>query len=92
MTIACSDLSVYVDEPAPKVVLSWGLGEDSTAILLRWLEDPTSRDFELNELVVVSAMTGNEWESTRAESRNTCCRGWRPQACGCCRLRALADT
>ncbi|MFE5703256.1 hypothetical protein [Rhodococcus koreensis] len=67
MTIACSDLSVYVDEPAPKVVLSWGLGEDSTAILLRWLEDPTSRDFELNELVVVSAMTGNEWESTRAE-------------------------
>lgn len=65
MTIACSDLSVNDDEPTPKVVLSYGLGEDSTAILLRWLEDPTSRDFGLNELVVVSAMTGDEWDGTR---------------------------
>ncbi|QHE73678.1 MULTISPECIES: hypothetical protein [unclassified Rhodococcus (in: high G+C Gram-positive bacteria)] len=65
MTIACTDLSVNDDEPTPKVVLSYGLGEDSTAILLRWLEDSTSRDFGLDELVVVSAMTGDEWDSTR---------------------------
>ena len=52
-------------ETTPTVVLSYGLGEDSTAILLRWLEDPTSRDFDLDDLVVVTAMTGNEWESTR---------------------------
>lgn len=59
-------MNVNDSEPAPKVVLSYGLGEDSTAILLRWLEDPTSRDFELADLAVVTALTGNEWESTRA--------------------------
>ncbi|WP_157792806.1 hypothetical protein [Rhodococcus opacus] len=91
MTIDCSDLSVYVDEPTPKVVLSWGLGEDSTAILLRWLEDPTSRDFELNELVVVSAMTGNQWESTRAEVEEHVLPRLAAADCGFCRLRALAD-
>lgn len=51
----------------PSVVLSYGLGVDSTAILLRWLTDPSSRDFELSELVVVTAMTGDEWEQTGAD-------------------------
>ncbi len=52
------------------VVLSYGLGVDSTAILLRWLNDPTSRrfadgtTFDLNDLIVITAMTGDEWEST----------------------------
>lgn len=46
------------------VVLSYGLGTDSTAILLRWLHDPTSRDFDLADLVVVTAMTGDEWPAT----------------------------
>jgi hypothetical protein len=50
-------------EPPPTVVLSYGLGADSTAILLRWLFDPTSRDFDLSELLVVSAMTGREWKN-----------------------------
>ncbi|MGB3675861.1 MAG: hypothetical protein WA988_15620 [Candidatus Nanopelagicales bacterium] len=58
-------MNVNIDETTPAVVLSYGLGEDSTAILLRWLEDPTSRDFDLTDLAVVTAMTGNEWESTR---------------------------
>ena len=48
----------------PSVVLSYGLGVDSTAILLRWLLEPASRDFDLSELVVVSAMTGDEWAQT----------------------------
>lgn len=48
----------------PTVVLSYGLGVDSTAILLRWLLDPTSRDFDLSQLVVVTAMTGDEWKQT----------------------------
>lgn len=43
------------------VVLSYGLGTDSTAILLRWINDPSSRDFELSDLIVVTAMTGDEW-------------------------------
>lgn len=46
------------------VVLSYGLGADSTAILLRWLEDPTSRDFDLADLTVVTAMTGDEFADT----------------------------
>ena len=31
----------------PTVVMSYGMGVDSTAILLRWLTDPSSRDFDL---------------------------------------------
>jgi hypothetical protein len=50
------------------VVLSWGLGVDSTAVLLRWLTDPTCRDFALGDLVVVVAMTGDEWARTGADA------------------------
>ena len=51
------------------VVLNYGLGVDSTAILLRWLHEPSSRvingePFQLDQLVVITAMTGDEWEST----------------------------
>ena len=46
------------------VVLSYGLGVDSTALLLRWLEEPASRDFDLNDLLVVTSMTGDEWPRT----------------------------
>lgn len=53
-----------MNQPAPTVVLSYGLGVDSTAILLRWIEDPTSRDFDLSQLVVVTAMTGDEWDQS----------------------------
>lgn len=51
---------------APRVVLSYGLGVDSTAILLRWIHEPASRDFALDEILVVTAMTGNEWAGTIA--------------------------
>ena len=46
------------------VVLSYGLGVDSTALLLRWLEEPDSRDFDLGDLLVVTSMTGDEWSRT----------------------------
>ena len=49
---------------ARPVVLSYGLGVDSTAILLRWLTEPASRDFELSDLTVITAMTGDEWRQT----------------------------
>jgi hypothetical protein len=51
-------------EGTPSVVASFGLGLDSSAMLLRWMLDPSSRDFELDELVVITAMTGNEFAST----------------------------
>lgn len=41
----------------PRHVLSYGLGLDSTAVLLRWLTDPTSRDFDLSDLVVVTGVS-----------------------------------
>ncbi|MFI9553651.1 hypothetical protein [Nonomuraea endophytica] len=47
-----------------RIVLSYGLGVDSTAILLRWLTDPASRWFDLRDLVVVTAQTGDEWVET----------------------------
>jgi hypothetical protein len=46
------------------IVLSYGLGVDSTALLLRWLEEPESRDFDLSDLLVVTSMTGDEWPRT----------------------------
>ena len=54
----------FLDDPTP-VVLSYGMGADSTAILLRWLDEPTSRDFDLADLVVITAMTGDEFPETR---------------------------
>jgi hypothetical protein len=57
-------------EPDPLVVLSYGLGVDSTALLLRWLEEPASRDFPLEQLLVISAMTGDEWEITGQRVRD----------------------
>jgi hypothetical protein len=54
--------------PTPAVVLSYGLGVDSTAILLRWLHEPETRPAairtDLSRLVVVTAMTGDEWADT----------------------------
>jgi hypothetical protein len=40
------------------VVMSYGMGADSTAILMRWLTEPASRDFDLQDLVVITAHTG----------------------------------
>ncbi|MFF4989652.1 hypothetical protein ACFY19_20835 [Streptosporangium saharense] len=49
---------------AVPVILSYGLGVDSTAVLLRWLLEPESRDFDLSDLVVLTAQTGHEWPET----------------------------
>lgn len=46
------------------VVLSYGMGADSTAVLLRWLADPATRPCDLADLLVVTAMTGDEWPVT----------------------------
>jgi len=34
---------------------------ESVAILLRWLLETETRDFPLNELIVITAMVGAEW-------------------------------
>jgi hypothetical protein len=50
--------------PGPPVVLSLGMGIDSTAILVRWLYEPDSRWFDLRDLIVLTAMTGDEYPAT----------------------------
>lgn len=47
--------------PHTKILLSWGLGVDSTAVLLRWCLDRRSRDFRLRDLIVIVANTGAEF-------------------------------
>lgn len=47
-------------------VLNYGMGVESTAILLRWILEPESRNFSLNDLIVLSAQTGDEFVSTKA--------------------------
>lgn len=49
------------DHEETPVVLSYGMGIDSTALLLRWLTEPDSRDFDLTDLTVLTAMTGDEF-------------------------------
>lgn len=45
-------------------LLSLGMGTESTAILLRWLNEPETRPCPLDELTVVTAMTGEEYDRT----------------------------
>jgi len=47
------------------VALSFGMGLDSASILARWLVEPETRDFPLDRLTVVTAMTGDEPDITR---------------------------
>ncbi|CRK56938.1 hypothetical protein [Alloactinosynnema sp. L-07] len=46
------------------VVMSNGNGVDSAAILFGWLTDPSTRDFDLDELLIITACTGEEYPST----------------------------
>ena len=49
-----------------KTILSFGMGVESSALLLSWLERPESRDFDLErDLVVITAQTGGEHPDTK---------------------------
>jgi hypothetical protein len=48
----------------PTVVLSFGMGVDSSAILVEWVNNPGSRDFDLKDLLVITAMVGDEFPET----------------------------
>ncbi|MFG3287300.1 hypothetical protein ACGF3G_00560 [Streptomyces sp. NPDC048179] len=53
------------DTPIP-VLVSWGLGADSTAILTQFLDDPAGHGLtpDLSECTVIVALTGEEWPDT----------------------------
>ena len=42
------------------VILGFGLGLESTSVLCRWLFEPETRDFEVEDLVVLTMMTGGD--------------------------------
>lgn len=45
-------------------ILSYGMGVESTAILMRWLKEPACRPCSLDRLIVLTAMTGDEYADT----------------------------
>lgn len=50
-----------------RTILSYGMGVESSAILVRWLEEPTVRPCDLSKLVVISAQTGDEYTDTQRD-------------------------
>ncbi len=54
------------DRGKRKTVLSYGLGADSTLVLVQMLKDPVRFGLEpdLSDLIVITAMTGNEFDAT----------------------------
>src|SRR5215213_2041702 len=52
------------------VYLSYGLGVEGTAIILRWLDEKGSRDFGLSDLTVITAQVGEEWDDTAEDVTN----------------------
>lgn len=57
-------ISEVPPDPKLRVAMSYGLGADSTAILLRWLHEPDTRPAPWDEIVLVTALTGDEWSVT----------------------------
>src|ERR1039458_6165072 len=45
-------------------ILSYGMGVESTALLLRWVLEPDTRPCPLADLIVVSAQVGDEFSDT----------------------------
>lgn len=50
--------------PPASIVFCNGCGVDSMALLHLWCNQPASRDFDLNDLLVITAVTGDEYRST----------------------------
>lgn len=46
------------------VVLSYGMGVESTAILLRWIMEPETCPCDLSQLIVITSQVGDEWPDT----------------------------
>lgn len=49
---------------APRIVLNLGMGADSVAEILRFIHEPETRPCPLQDMLVITAMTGNEWPVT----------------------------
>lgn len=49
----------------PDLVISYGMGVDSTAMLLRMIHEPHSWPVDWDHTAVLTSMVGDEWETTR---------------------------
>jgi hypothetical protein len=45
-------------------ILSYGMGVESSAILLRWIMNPAARPCPLEDLIVITAQVGDEYTDT----------------------------
>ena len=59
-----SRLIEHINNVAQVTILSYGMGVESTAILLRWIFEPETRPCDLNKLIVITSQVGNEWPDT----------------------------
>ena len=50
-------------------LLSYGLGVESSAVLIRWLLEPWTCPSRLDEIIVLTAQTGDEYKDTRHSVR-----------------------
>lgn len=51
-------------------LLSYGMGVESTCILVRWINEPDTCPCPLDELVVITAQVGDEYADTGADVEN----------------------
>ncbi|WP_331765367.1 hypothetical protein OG747_52935 (plasmid) [Streptomyces sp. NBC_01384] len=51
-----------------ELVIHWGAGVDSSAYLVRMLEDPAAHGVDLDRTMVMHELTGDEWPATRAHA------------------------
>ena len=52
------------------VILSYGMGVESTAILVRWISEPPTRPCQLENLIVITAQVGDEYQDTGRDVEN----------------------
>ena len=45
-------------------ILSYGMGVESSAILLRWIMSPVTRPCSLEDLIVITSQVGDEYTDT----------------------------
>ncbi|MFD4604355.1 hypothetical protein ACFWPQ_40860 [Streptomyces sp. NPDC058464] len=51
-----------------ELVINWGLGVDSSAYLVRMLENPSAHGVDLARTMVIHQITGSEWPTTYAHA------------------------
>lgn len=59
-------LSMFPEPEQTHYVLSYGMGVDSTAVLLRWIYEPETAPCPLDQLIVLTAQVGDEFRQTQA--------------------------